>query len=376
MRRLTSIAVRPLVATVFAVALIGGLAAGTARAASGTSAQQHPTAAAVTTVTWHRLALRNGWRSSRSKSYSVANPSYTVIGGIVYLDGSLHQSYRSATEFAVLPRGARPAHKVFLTVLSGSVGPGVPGTVEIEPNGVMRATSAAGTARKLTSLEAVSFPAAGAHRTSLKLLNGWQSGSKALGTGDPAYTVRSGIAYLSGSLSTTSGSSTQFAKLPRNVRPRSVLYLAVYANGGSAGDLVIEPSGVIYDTSYGQIALDGVSYPTAAAKLSWHKLKLSTGWTSSQSSYSTGDPEYAVAGPIVYLAGSMYFNTSPAGNSSIFAAIPKAAQPLNLIVRQVYTNQDSTGALVLATFGIAGSNPSSNAEEFTSLAGISYPRNS
>lgn len=371
MRRLTSSAAWPLVASVSAAALVCGLTAGTALAASGTAAGQHPTAAAVTKVTWHRLALRNGWRSARTMAYDVANPSYTVSGGIVYLDGSLRQFNRSATEFAVLPRGARPAHKVFLTVVSGLVGAGVPGTVEIGSNGVMRAISAGGSTRKLTSLEAVSFPAAGAHWTSLKLLNGWQSSGPALGTGSPAYAVRNGIVYLSGSLS-ASGSSTQFATLPRSARPRSKLFVAVYDNFGSAGTLEIEPSGAIYGTA--EIALDGVSYPRAAAKLSWHKFKLSTGWTSSQSNYNSGDPEYAVAGPIVYLAGSMNFSGS--SGSAIFADIPRVAQPVNLIVRQVYTYDETTGAVVLSTYGIAGSNPGSNAENYTSLAGIAYPRNS
>jgi hypothetical protein len=373
MRRLTSIAVRPLVAAVFAAALVCGLASGTALAASGTAAGQHPTAAAVTTVTWHKLTLRNGWKSSRSASYNVANPSYAVSGGIVYLDGTLKQQIGSNSVFAILPRGARPAHKEFLTVLSGNVGAGVPGTLVIRPNGVMTASSPTGSTRALTGLEAVSFPAAGAHWTSLKLLNGWKSGAAAFRTGGPAYTVRSGIVYLAGSLS---GSSGRFATLAKNARPRSRLWISVYNSGGTAGEVVINPSGAIYAYGNVQTALDGVSFPTAAAKLSWHKLALGTGWSSSQSAWQSGDPEYAVAGPIVYLAGSMNFNPASTG-SAFFADIPKAARSVHEITRQVYTLQGSTGEVVLTpSFGIASSNPGSNADGYTSLAGIAYPRNS
>jgi hypothetical protein len=373
MRRLTSIVARPVVSAGAAAVLVCGLSAGTALAVGSAAAGQHPTATAVATVTWHRLALRNGWRSSRSASYSVANPSYTVSGGIVYLDGALHQATGSKTEFAVLPRGARPAHKEFMTVMSGTAA-GVPGTVEISPDGVMTASSPTGSTRPLTSLEAVSYPAAGGHWTNIKLAGGWKSAAAAFGTVRPAYTIRNGIVYLGGSL--TSGTGSRFATLAKNARPRSVLYITVYNSGGSWGDVVIPPSGVIESfglTAHLQTALDGVSFPTAAAKLGWHKLKLSAGWTSSQADYQTGDPAYAVSGPIVYLAGSMHFTSG----SAIFAALPKAARPVNDIIRQVYTYGDTTGGLILTPiFGIAGSNPPSNAQGYTSLAGIAYPRNS
>ena len=141
MRRL-SIAGRPLALAVSA-ALIGGLTAGTALATTRPTAGRHATATSVTAVAWHRLALRNGWRSARSPVYDVANPSYAVSGGIVYLDGSLHQVSGAKTEFAILPRTARPARTVYLTVFSGTAA-GVPGTVEIRPNGVMTASSPAG----------------------------------------------------------------------------------------------------------------------------------------------------------------------------------------------------------------------------------------
>ncbi len=373
MRRL-SIAGRPLALAVSA-ALIGGLTAGTALATTRATAGQHATATSVTAVAWHRLALRNGWRSARSPVYDVANPSYAVSGGIVYLDGSLHQVSGAKTEFAILPRTARPARTVYLTVFSGTAA-GVPGTVEIRPNGVMTASSPAGSSRLLTSLEAVSYPAAGGRWTTMTLRTGWQSGAAAFHTSSPAYTVRNAIVYLAGSLFGNASSRT-FAKLGRNARPVSILYISVYNSGGAAGDVVIFPSGAIESfgaTANAQTALDGVSFPTAGADLRWHKLTLAAAWSSSQGTYRTGDPEYAVSGPVTYLSGSMHYTS---GGSAVFADIPKAAQSVHELIRQVYTYAGSTGGITLApSFGIASSNPPSLAQGYTSLAGISYLRNS
>jgi hypothetical protein len=374
MRRLRFNPARPLVAVVSAAAVVGGLMAGTALAAQRAPAGRHAAATAVTAVTWHRLALRDGWRSSRSLTYNVANPAYAINAGIVYLDGALHQVTGSKTEFAVLPPAARPARTVFLTVWSGS-GTGTPGTVQISPNGVMTASAPTGSTRVLTSLAAVDFPAAGGPWTTMALRAGWRSGAAKFHTGGPAYTVRAGIVYLSGSLF-SNGTGAFVTRLGKNARPRSVLYISVYNHGGLAGEVVIFPGGAVY--TYGasghvQTALDGVSYPAAGARLAWHKFALSAGWSSSQSTYQTGDPEYAVRGPLVYLAGSMNYTS---GGAALFAGFPKVARAVHEVVRQVYTYGGSTGTLALGTSGIASSTPSSDAQRYTSLAGVAYPRNS
>ena len=117
-----------------------------------------------------------------------------------------------------------------------------------------------------------------------------------------------------------------------------------------------------------------MSFPTAGADLRWHKLTLAAAWSSSQGTYRTGDPEYAVSGPVTYLSGSMHYTS---GGSAVFADIPKAAQSVHELIRQVYTYAGSTGGITLApSFGIASSNPPSLAQGYTSLAGISYLRNS
>jgi len=354
--------------------LVCGLTATTAVAATAKKAML-PTVL-PTTVTWHKLTLLNGWHTGRGPFVLVSDPSYAVSGGIVYLDGGLYQAAGTNTEFAILPAGARPAHKEYLTVYSGFSE--TPGTVEIRPNGVMTASSPSGSTRQDTSLAALSYPAAGATWTNLSLVNGWHSGATAFGTGNPAVTVRSGIVYLAGSLF-THGTVTLAAHLGTNARPRSVVYISVYEHGGLAGAVKITPSGSIYVHGLNaatQTALDGISYPTNAANLSWHLLPLSTGWSSSQSAWQTGDPEYAIRGPIVYLAGSMNFDTASTGNAT-FTSVPTAAQAINELDRQVYTFGVTTGELILEPApAVVLSTPMSNGQQFTSLAGIAYPRNS
>ena len=103
-------------------------------------------------------------------------------------------------------------------------------------------------------------------------------------------------------------------------------------------------------------------------------MPLTVGWSSSQGAFQTGDPEYAVRGPIVYLAGSMN-----SGASGRFMTMPTAIQPTtgNKLERQVYTWAGTTGDLILSppTGGVL-SIATTYAQQFTSLAGIQYPRNS
>jgi len=66
----------------------------------------------------------------------------------------------------------------------------------------------------------------------LTLINGWVSGeSQFAGDGIPAWTVRNNVVYLTGSLSQTSGTNSEFAVLPPAARPSHVLYMAVHVAG-------------------------------------------------------------------------------------------------------------------------------------------------
>lgn len=382
MRRFAAIAARPPVVAVTVAAVISLFGSGVASAAPAGSASAHRTAE-VTRVTWHNLRLLHGWKSSRASTYQVANPRYAISGGVVYLDGALHQSSGTNREFAVLPRAARPAHNVFLTMLAGDGGTGAPGSVEIKPNGDMLASGSPAWPdgfRSLLSLSTVSFPAAAAKPKwhNFTLVNGWKSGRSKFGSASPSYAVMGDVTHLAGSV--RSGNVDDgLARLPADARPSSVLYITVFTSGGNIGTVVVNPNGWVEAFGTGsttQTSLDGVSFPTASGKFSWLPLTLRAGWSSAQSAWDTGNPSYVVVGPIVYLAGSLQYSATT-GSTAVFASLPSAINPANELVRQVYTYGDTTGSLSLGVgIGTAASDPADQAEMFTSLAGISYPQSS
>jgi len=174
-------------------------------------------------------------------------------------------------------------------------------------------------------------------------INGWQSGESHYGTGSPAWTVRNGVVYLSGSVLQPSGNSGEFAVLPPAARPSRVLYIAVYTLDDTQGFL---------------------------------KLALDNGWVSGEPTHDTGDPSYWVSGGVVHLSGSVY---QPSGTSQIFAVLPKAYRPAHDLYIQVmvYTpdNTAYAGTVLVEPHGAmwAYSRAPGNAQQYTSLAGISFP---
>lgn len=357
--------------------MLGGGAAASAAitAPNGSQIASRVTAArpTVTKVSWHKLALRNGWKSANSKSLPAGNPSYALSGGMVYLSGSLRQPSGSDNVFAVLPRGYRPSHVLYIAVYTQT---DVAGTLQIDPNGDLRAYN--GNAQTFTSLAAVSFGVFKKGWHTLVLHNGWKSSQPQWNSGNPSWAVSGGIVHLSGSLHQASGTNNLVGTLPGAARPTHVLYISVYTFGGSTGTLVIEPDGRVF--AYGSQApsftsLAGISYATA--KIKWHKLTLADNWTSSQGIYNSGDPAYAIVGPIVYLSGSMH---QPTGTSGLFGVLPKAGRPAHVLEINVYTFGGTRGSIGLIPnpqgWMFVVSTPQSNAQDYTSLAAISYPRNS
>ena len=171
--------------------------------------------AAITSVTWHKLSLLNGWKSSQS-TWNSGNPSYAISGGVVYLSGSLHGG-AADSNFAILPKAARPAHWLYLTVDTYN---GSHGTLRITSAGEMSVYSTpSDKATTFASLAAVSYPTASTTLHQFALTNGWTSAQAPFGTGDPSYVVKNGIVYLSGSLK--GGSSSDFSLLPAAARPGS-----------------------------------------------------------------------------------------------------------------------------------------------------------
>ncbi len=191
-------------------------------------------------------------------------PTYTIKGGVVYLSGGLRQPLSDTSDLvAVLPKAARPAHEMFLTVHTAY---GV-GRVVIKSNGEMLAgATPQSSAQLFTSLAAISYPAAGATWHTLALSNGWKA-SPNPSDPKPAYAIISGVVYLSGILDEPTGTSTLFAALPSAARPAHNLYAPVDTSGGTFGAVSIVPGlGMFansqpFSNAQTFTSLAGISYP-------------------------------------------------------------------------------------------------------------------
>jgi hypothetical protein len=359
--------------TLVAAAALAALGV-TAGAGSASAATAQSAAATVTGVTWHQLTPINGWVPGQSQFAGDGIPSWAVRNGVVYLSGSVAQTSGTNNEFAVLPAAARPSRVLYMTVFTWA---GTQGFVIVHPNGAIQAwANPYSNAQTLTSLAGISYPAPALATTGLSLENGWQSSDSQWGTGDPSYSVSNGMVYLSGSLHQPAGSNQVFGVLPPAARPARTLYLSVYTYAGTIGLLKIDTSGTMYAYFGGAqqyTSLAGVSFPVASATMT--KLALINGWNSAQPTYGTGDPSYSVNNGVVHLSGSLL---QPQAGGQMFAILPQAARPTNYlyIKTEVYSGSTAnTGTVVITPNGemYAYSLTASQAQQYTSLAGISYP---
>jgi hypothetical protein len=146
------------ISTLALILSLGGGAYAATALAGGNGSGTH--AARTTKLAYHRLGLVNGWKSA-PKAYNAGAPSYTVSNNVVYLFGGIFQPVQGKAEFAVLPKGVRPAVNMFITV---SVEEGVSnvGTLFISTKGVMEVyatpTDSGTPASDFTALGGVSFP--------------------------------------------------------------------------------------------------------------------------------------------------------------------------------------------------------------------------
>jgi hypothetical protein len=180
----------------------------------------------------HPLALKNGWVSADSP-FSTGDPSYAVSGGVVYLSGSLEDG-SSGVPATVLPKQARPAHRMYLLVyaINGSTA-----VMRIDNNGQVRLYG--GNAAEFTSLAGISYPAPGAKWHSFKLVNGWKSDQSDFPTGAPSYAVINGVVYMSGSLTQSHGQVRRWTQLPATVRPADLLQIFAYGFDGNSASIVL-----------------------------------------------------------------------------------------------------------------------------------------
>jgi hypothetical protein len=182
------------------------------------------------------ITLRKGWTTSPVRK-SVA--SYAVTGGVVHLSGWVHRASGTGNLFATLPKAARPAHVLYITIETYS---DISGVLNIAPNGNAEAYN--GQASSLTWLGGISYPAAKTGMRKLTLLNGWHSEQASFQSGNPSYRVSGGVVYLSGSMA-TSGTNKKFALLPPGARPANYLYINTYTVAGSVGTIRVTPGGVM-----------------------------------------------------------------------------------------------------------------------------------
>jgi hypothetical protein len=346
-------------------AVLATIAAGAAAIAPAGSAQ----AAIPAKFTWHTLTLLNSWKTASTAKLDEGTPAWAVQNGVVYLRGAIAQPNSAGSDtFGQLPNSAAPAHVLYLDDNSAH---DVPGTLYVDPSGALKAYN--GRAYTFTSLSGISFPTKSITPKPLALEGGWKSGQNSYSTGNPGYAVSKGVVYLSGSL--LDGTQADMFTLPKPARPARELYIMVYTFDGNPGWILIEPTGVVEvsgSDSSGFTSLAGISYPVASAK--WHKFTLGNHWISGYSNYKTASPEYAAINGIVYLNGSVAQTTIDKG---IWASLPVAARPADAVQVEVLVANGYAGAVTLVkSQGHAYSYPFENAEQFTSLAGISYPASS
>jgi hypothetical protein len=368
-----------LAAAATAASALALLAAGPGAASAATdragSVQPATAGPAITGVTWHTLSLLNDWHSP-SKGLGVA--AWAVQDGVVYLRGVINQppfDPSAGVTIAVLPKAARPAHKLYLYAFATYVY----SDMVIYPNGVINVFSTNPLdAKTFTSLDGISFPAAPTSGHALTLIDGWQSGNQLL-TGDPAFWVKDGTVHLLGSIRAPSSfSSDTFAVLPPGARPARVLYINTMGYGGALDQFMITPDGsmtVLNSQGDNFTSLAAISFP--AAPTTGHKLTLVNGWVSSQSQYGTGDPGYWVSNGIVHLLGSL--KQEPNDFDPQFAVLPPAARPAHNLILWTYTNEGAFGFVQILPTGqifVQNYGSETSSEAYTSLANIAYPVNS
>lgn len=223
-----------------------------------------------------------------------------------------------------------------------------------------------------TASAATTHPAAAASKVSwskLTLINGWASDATQYNSGNPSYTVRNGIVYLSGSLHQPSGTNSEATILPPAARPSHTMFLNVYTFEDTVGHLIIFPDGSVLigaatqQTAQSYTSLAGISFP--AKKTAVHTLALIDGWHADLAAY--GKPGYTVSGGMVYFSGALH---QPSGSIDTFAHLPKADRPKTYQYILTYT-PDGTGIVRVDPNGDVNAY-GTLATSFTSLAGVSF----
>jgi hypothetical protein len=363
------------------LALAAVLVAGAAAAAAASAGPASAAPARPAGLTWHSLTLINGWKSANNV-YDTGDPAWAILDGIVYLSGSLTQpgaTPESKATVAILPPPARPFRATYFIsyVLNG-----IQGGVGINNiTGQLGASSNdPADAQQYTSLAGISYPAASTASTNLPLINGWDGEGTTGGVEYPAMTLAGGTVHLTGQA--VNGTTLEISALPAAARPARYAYFPVQLGAGVIGAVSIAPDGLMELTSLGGqgfsnaqdfTALDTINFLTASTAVT--PLSLLDGWQSAQGLYDTGDPGYSVAVGIVHLSGSL---TQPAAGSDEFAILPPSARPSHYLYITTYALNGTAGTVEITPAGYmyAWGPDLSDTQEYTSLAGITFPAGS
>lgn len=321
--------------------------------------------------TWHTFKLLNGWKSASAPQLITGTPAWALHDGVIYLRGAITQPTPGGLAlFAKLPPSARSASDLYIQTYTQAE---TPGTVFIDTqSGGMQAFN--GNSFAFTSLAGISYPTAKIKSQKLTLKNGWKPGQSVFGTGSPSYGLSGGVVHLSGSLDSGKTGFSAFV-LPKGARPSHQLYISVYTFQGSTGSLEIKPTGsvVLFGSGAKSFAsLANVSFPVGAK---WHTFKLQDGWKSGQASSNSGAPAYTIIDGVVYLTGAM---VDPKGTIGLWTTLPAGVKTAKDVLEiEVYTvNSTAGGIAVTNSLGLVSENPFTNAQDFTSLAGVAYPQGS
>jgi len=103
--------------------------------------------------------------------------------------------------------------------------------------------------------------------------------------------------------------------------------------------------------------------------LTWHTLRLTNGWHTLPAGSNFGSPAWAVSGGIVYLRGAIQ-----GGAGSDLATLPSGARPRHNLWICYVTSGPTTSGMLVRRDGLISLFGPGDAQTFSSLAGVSFPR--
>jgi hypothetical protein len=109
----------------------------------------------VASTKWHRFTLTAGWKSGAGQFHTAA-PAYTVINGVVYLTGSMHQPVSGTGLWTFIPAPARTTGDV--VEIEADTSKGSTGSVAMTNSLGLVGSEPFSNARAFTSLAGIAYP--------------------------------------------------------------------------------------------------------------------------------------------------------------------------------------------------------------------------